>query len=48
MLLDDNLRWLCFCLKEKYLQHLLFSKKRVPKEMVLSPASCMTSLLNFS
>lgn len=48
MLLVDSLRQLCCCLEEKHLNHLLFSKKRVPEEMVLPPAFCRASLLNLS
>lgn len=42
LLLDD--RQLCCCLEEKCLYHLLFSKKMVPEEMVLSPAFCTAKL----
>ncbi|GAB0177905.1 inositol 1,4,5-trisphosphate receptor-interacting protein-like 1 [Grus japonensis] len=48
LLLDDSLRQLCCCLEEKCLNHLLFSKKKVPEEMVLSLAFCMASMLKLS
>ncbi|KAK4830518.1 hypothetical protein QYF61_011460 [Mycteria americana] len=48
LLLDGSPRQLCCCLEEKCLGHLLFSKKRVPEEMVLSAAFCMASLLSLS
>ncbi|CAM9640910.1 unnamed protein product, partial [Bubo scandiacus] len=47
LLLDDSLRQLCCCPKEKHLLHLL-SKKRVPEKMVLCLAFCIASLLNLS